>query len=98
MANVLWMGKAGQTILVDTNIPLSGTVVAVLQVKMPDGTFAAWPATVSNPTSGQLSYTTNGTSDVTEVGEYVIQANVTLNSVQLPPGKKGYFRVQQAIY
>jgi hypothetical protein len=98
MANILWMGKPNQEIIVNTNRDLTGATSVLLQIKMPDGTPATWtPATYDIP-SGEITYITNGVNDVTMIGEYVLQANVSINDVPLPPGNKGYFRVQQAIY
>lgn len=95
--DVIWAGKAGQEITVKTNRSLSTATLVRLKVKLPDLTTTVWTPGSYDVTTGDISYTTSGT-DVTQIGEYVVQAYVEVGGNPLPPGKKGYFTVQSAIY
>jgi hypothetical protein len=98
MSDALWKGKSGQQLIVKTNRALTGATTVLLKIQKPDHTVVTWTPTSYNLTTGDISYITEGTADVTLVGEYVVQAYVEIAGVALPPGKKGYFKVQNAIF
>lgn len=98
MSDSFFMGKPGQMILVKTNRAITGASLVRLKIEMPDLTKVVWTPSSYNLTTGDITYITDGTTDITQIGEYVVQAYVELNGTALPPGKKGYFHCQKAIY
>ena len=58
---------------------LSTSQSATIAVKLPDGTFKSWTATVVNPTSRQVTVVYSYlTGDLPIVGEYFIRVDLTL--------------------
>ena len=98
MSDILWQGKPGQSITIKTNRALTGATLVRIKGLKPDGTAILWTPGSYDVVTGDISYTTDGTTDVTLVGEYVIQAYVEISGIALPPGNKGYFHVQKATY
>ncbi|GEM_PF-2273247 len=97
MSDVIWAGKPGQQITVKTNRALTGATSVLLKIKRPDLTAAVWTPDSWDVVTGDILYTTVGT-EITQIGEYVVQAYVEVSGIALPPGKKGYFQVNTAIY
>jgi len=100
MADAFWAGKPGQQLTIKTNRALTGATSVLIKIKKPDGTTASWTPSSYEVSTGDIYYTTDGTTDIpdTLLGEYVGQAYVEIVGVALPPGKKFYFQVQKAIY
>ena len=98
MVDSFFMGKPGQLLLVKTNRALTGATTVKLKIQKPDLTQTVWTPSSYVIATGDISYITDGTTDITMLGEYVVQAYVEITGSPLPPGKKGYFRVIKAVY
>jgi hypothetical protein len=98
MSDAFFRGFSGQQLIVKTNRDLTGATSVLLKVQKPDKTVVTWTPTSYNLSTGDINYVTEGTADVNLVGEYVVQACVEIAGTPLPPGRKGYLKVTNAIW
>lgn len=78
-------GGIGTKIIVETEDPLTGLSVQTIAYRKPNGDAGSWTAVQEGAES--ISYTTTSNDDLDEVGDWCLQANVTVTSWSGPGTK-----------
>lgn len=79
MAEKLYVGDIGTVITCEVSADITGYSAALIKYKKPDDTTGSFTATVSNATTGTLTYTLVS-GDLDQAGDWTFWADITMTS------------------